>query len=177
MALSLTTNKPLLMAMKAQIYDELSRKMGEREEGERERKVASDYELNFRYFNADAFEVFVKMYKLAFGSKSSMLRNNLTLCHCYFLKKPGLLRSFLSISHMREDVESGISIENLTEEYICSMKDVTRGLIKVLYLLYLFYSKRSMNTYCVLAFMTLLSDYSHGNVLSSVFIDLFSTFG
>ncbi|XP_030924022.1 uncharacterized protein LOC115950886 isoform X2 [Quercus lobata] len=69
MALSLTTNKPLLMAMKAQIYDELSRKMGEREEGERERKVASDYELNFRYFNADAFEVFVKMYKLAFGKQ------------------------------------------------------------------------------------------------------------
>ncbi|XP_050240401.1 uncharacterized protein LOC126689297 isoform X2 [Quercus robur] len=90
MALSLTTNKPLLMAMKAQIYDELSR------------------------------------------SKSSMLRNNLTLCHCYFLKKPGLLRSFLSISHMREDVESGISVENLTE-YICSMKDVTRGLIKFCY--------------------------------------------
>ena len=43
------------------------RNLGEREEGERERKVASDYELNFRYFNVDAFEVFVKMYELAFG--------------------------------------------------------------------------------------------------------------
>ena len=70
---------------------------------------------------------------------------------------------------MREDVESGISVENLTEEYICTMKDVTRGLIKVFYLFYLFYCKHSMTTYCVLAFMTLLSDYSHGNVLSSVF--------
>ena len=36
-----------------------------REKGKR--KVASDYELNFRYFNADAFEVFEKMYELAFG--------------------------------------------------------------------------------------------------------------
>ena len=43
------------------------RNLEEREEGERERKVASDYGLNFRYFNADAFEVFVKMYELAFG--------------------------------------------------------------------------------------------------------------
>ena len=77
---------------------------------------------------------------------------------------------------MREDVESGISVENLTEKYICTMKDVTRGLIKVFYLLYLFYCKHSMSTWC-LAFMTLLSDYSHGNVLSSVFRDLFSTFG
>ena len=43
------------------------RNLEEREEGERERKVASDYELNFRFLNADAFEVFVKMYELAFG--------------------------------------------------------------------------------------------------------------
>ena len=48
-------------------YVSMLRNLGEREEGERERKVASDYELNFRYFNADAFEVFVKMYELAFG--------------------------------------------------------------------------------------------------------------
>ncbi|XP_050240402.1 uncharacterized protein LOC126689297 isoform X3 [Quercus robur] len=87
MALSLTTNKPLLMAMKAQIYDELSRKMGERGEGERERKVASDYELNFRYFNADAFEVFVKMYELAFGQEAEGLLqlyrgSSQCLCSC-----------------------------------------------------------------------------------------------
>ena len=48
-------------------YVSMLRNLGEREEGERERKVASDYELNFRNFNADAFEVFVKMYELAFG--------------------------------------------------------------------------------------------------------------
>ena len=65
---------------------------------------------------------------------------------------------------MREDVEPGISVENLIEEYICTMKDVTRGLIKLFYLLYLFYCKHSMNTYCVLASMTLLNDYSRGNV-------------
>nr|POF15890.1 hypothetical protein CFP56_17130 [Quercus suber] len=67
-------------------YASMLRNLEEREEGERERKVASDYELNFRYFNADAFEVFVKMNKLAFGSKSSMLRNNLTMSRCYFLE-------------------------------------------------------------------------------------------
>ena len=48
-------------------YASMLRNLEEREEGERERKVASDYELNFRYFNADAFEVFEKMYELAFG--------------------------------------------------------------------------------------------------------------
>ena len=48
-------------------YVSMLRNLGEREEGERERKVASDYELNFRYLNVDAFEVFVKMYELAFG--------------------------------------------------------------------------------------------------------------
>ena len=48
-------------------YVSMLRNLGEREEGERERRVASDYELNFRYFNVDAFEVFVKMYELAFG--------------------------------------------------------------------------------------------------------------
>ena len=78
---------------------------------------------------------------------------------------------------MREDVKSDISVENLPEKYICTMKDVTQGLILVFYLLYLLYRKHSMNTYCVLAFMTLLSDYLHGNVLSSVFRDLFLTFG
>ena len=57
------------------------------------------------------------------------------------------------------------------------MNNVTQGLFKVFYLLHLFFCKHSMNTYCVLAFMTLLSDYSHGNVLSSVFRDLFSPFG
>ncbi|KAK4587107.1 hypothetical protein RGQ29_024007 [Quercus rubra] len=74
------------MAMKAQICDKLSRNLEEREEGERERKVASDYELNFRYFNADAFEVFEKMYELAFGQEAGLIQlcrgSSQCLCSC-----------------------------------------------------------------------------------------------
>ncbi|KAK4587108.1 hypothetical protein RGQ29_024008 [Quercus rubra] len=62
------------------------RNLEEREDGERERKVASDYELNFRYFNADAFEVFVKMYELAFGQEAGLLQlyrgSSQCLCSC-----------------------------------------------------------------------------------------------
>nr|XP_023908361.1 uncharacterized protein LOC112020043 [Quercus suber] len=49
------------------VYASMLRNLEEREEGEGERKVASDNELNF-------------------SSKSSMLSNNLTLCRCSFLK-------------------------------------------------------------------------------------------
>ena len=32
---------------------------------------------------------------------------------------------------IREDVKSGVYVENLTEEHVCTMKDVTQLLIKV----------------------------------------------
>lgn len=52
---------------------------------------------------------------------------------CY---KPGLLRSFVAYFQLREDVKSGVYVENLTEESVCTMKDVTQLLLKVSSLLY-----------------------------------------
>ncbi|KAM3755256.1 hypothetical protein ACB098_02G027200 [Castanea mollissima] len=88
----------------------------EREEGEGERKVASDNELNFR----QEAERLVHLYQ---GSSEC-------LCSC----RKNLSNDQHGLTPcIREDVKFGIYVENLTEEYSCTMKDVTQGLKKVFY--------------------------------------------
>ncbi|KAJ0042951.1 hypothetical protein Pint_17820 [Pistacia integerrima] len=41
------------------------------------------------------------------------------------------IRAINMAPKIREDVKSGVYVENLTEEYVCTMKDVTQLLIKV----------------------------------------------
>lgn len=42
------------------------------------------------------------------------------------------------VFQIREDVKTGVYVDNLTEEYVCSMKDITKLLIKVCLLLKLY---------------------------------------
>lgn len=42
-----------------------------------------------------------------------------------------LLIFYWGFFQIREDVKSGVYVENLTEEYVSTMKDVTQLLIKV----------------------------------------------
>ncbi|KAJ0015026.1 hypothetical protein Pint_20842 [Pistacia integerrima] len=56
-------------------------------------------------------------------------------CHCSFLEIyneqiADLLDPSQRNLQIREDVKSGVYVENLTEEYVCAMKDVTQLLIK-----------------------------------------------
>ncbi|XP_031278426.1 kinesin-like protein KIN-12A [Pistacia vera] len=56
-------------------------------------------------------------------------------CRCSFLEIyneqiTDLLDPSQRNLQIREDVKSGVYVENLTEEYVCTMKDVTQLLIK-----------------------------------------------
>jgi hypothetical protein len=42
----------------------------------------------------------------------------------------------LSFIQIREDVKSGVYVENLTEEQVSTMKDVTQLLLKVRFIIY-----------------------------------------
>lgn len=44
---------------------------------------------------------------------------------------------YLLFIQIREDVKSGIYVENLTEEHVCTVKDVNQLLIKVCFIIYI----------------------------------------